>query len=83
MSTKIEDILEFFCNSSGRHTTRLSHSGNDETRRTKKWFDIVANHGTNQSQELLEQCVEQFLLLFMEKNVSVDIKEWMSKVKNP
>jgi hypothetical protein len=49
----------------------------------KKWLDIVTNHGTNQTQEELEDCVERFLLLFMEEDISLDIKEWMSKIKKP
>jgi hypothetical protein len=48
----------------------------------KKWLDIVTNHGTNQMQEELEDCVEQFLLLFIE-GIFLDIKEWMSEIKKP
>ena len=39
----------------------------------------MTNYGTNQSQEEFEDCIKQFLLLFMEKNISLDIKEWMSE----
>jgi hypothetical protein len=49
----------------------------------KKWFYIVANYGKNQSQQELENCIERFLLLFMEEDISLDIKEWMSEVKKP
>jgi hypothetical protein len=35
-----------------------------------------------QSQED-ENCIERFFLLFMEGDISLDIKEWMSEVKNP
>jgi hypothetical protein len=45
--------------------------------------DIKTNYGTNQSQEELKNCIEQFLLLFMEDDISLDIKEWMSEVKKP
>jgi hypothetical protein len=49
----------------------------------KKWFDLVATHGTNQSQDELEDFFEQFLLLFMEEDMSLDIKEWLSEIKKP
>jgi hypothetical protein len=49
----------------------------------KMWLDIVTNHGTNQTQEELEDSVERFLLLFMEEDISLDIKEWMSEIKKP
>ena len=49
----------------------------------KKWFNIVTTHATNQSQEELVNCIERFLLLFMEEDVSLDIKEWMSEIKKP
>jgi hypothetical protein len=42
----------------------------------------VANYGENQSQQELKNCIERFLLLFMEEDISLDIKEWMSEVKN-
>jgi hypothetical protein len=47
----------------------------------KKWLDIVTNHGTIQTQEEFEDCIERFLLLFMEEDISLDIKEWMSEIK--
>jgi hypothetical protein len=43
----------------------------------------VTNYGKNQSQQELENCIECFLLLFMEEDISLDIKEWMSEVKKP
>jgi hypothetical protein len=49
----------------------------------KKWLDIVTNHVTTHTQEELENCIERFLLLFMEEDISLDIKEWMSEVKKP
>jgi hypothetical protein len=49
----------------------------------KKWLDIVSKHATNQSQEELEDCVERFFLLLMEEDVSLDIKERMTKVEKP
>jgi hypothetical protein len=49
----------------------------------KKWFDVVATYGTNQSQGELENFIKGFLLLFMEEDISLDIKEWMSEVKKP
>jgi hypothetical protein len=91
-STEIEDVLEFFSTfddvvktlvlPEGKQNFRLipAMMGHDAQ---KKWFDIGTTYGTNQSQESLEQCVERFLLLFMEEDVSVDIKEWMSEVKKP
>ena len=76
-STEIEDVLEFFSTfvdvvktlvlPEGKQRFRLipAMMGHDAQ---KKWFDIVATYGTNQSQESLEQCVERFLLLFMEED---------------
>jgi hypothetical protein len=49
----------------------------------KKWLDIVSTYGTLQSQQDLENCIERFLLLFMEEEISLDINEWMSEVKKP
>jgi hypothetical protein len=49
----------------------------------KKWFDIVNKFGTNQTQDELEDCIERFLLLFMEEDISLDIKEWLSEIKKP
>jgi hypothetical protein len=37
----------------------------------------------NQSQVELENCIERFLLLFMEEDISLDIKDWMSEIKKP
>ena len=91
-STEIEDVLKFLSTfdnvvktlalpeGTQRFRLILAMMGHDAQ---KKWFDIVANYGTNQSQEALEQCAEQFLLLFMEEDVSVDIKEWMSEAGPP
>jgi hypothetical protein len=49
----------------------------------KKWLGNVINHTTNQFQEELENCKENFLLLFMEEDISLYIKEWMSEIKKP
>jgi hypothetical protein len=49
----------------------------------KNWLDIVTNHATNHMQEELDDCLERFLLLFMEEDISLHIKEWMSEVKKP
>jgi hypothetical protein len=46
----------------------------------KKWFDTVINHVTK-SQEELENFIEKFLLLFIEEDNPLDIKEWMSGIK--
>ena len=86
-STEIEEVLEFFSTFDdivkilalprGPQRFRLipAMMGHDAQ---KKWFDIVTNYSTEQTQEELEDCVERFLLLFMEEDVSLDIKEWMS-----
>jgi hypothetical protein len=47
----------------------------------KKWFNIVTTYSRNQSQEDLENCIERFLLLLMEDDILLDIKEWMSEIK--
>jgi hypothetical protein len=39
------------------------------------------NGSMYQSQEELENCIERLLLLFMEEDISLDIKEWMSEIK--
>jgi hypothetical protein len=49
----------------------------------KKWTDIVSIHRTNFRQEELEDCIKHFLLLFMEEDISLDIKEWISEIKKP
>jgi hypothetical protein len=49
----------------------------------KKWLDIIIKSATNQLQEELENCIEKFLLLFMEEEIYLDIKEWMSEIKKP
>jgi hypothetical protein len=91
-STEIEEILEFFSTFDNIVNTLALPSGPQRFRvipammghdAQKKWLDIVTNHGTNQTQEELEDCVERFLLLFMEEDISLDIKEWMSKIKKP
>jgi hypothetical protein len=91
-STEIDDVLEFLSTfddivkslalPQGLQRFRLipAMMGQDAQ---KKWFDIVTNDGTNQSQEELEDCIEWFLLLFMEANIFLDIKEWMSEIKKP
>jgi hypothetical protein len=90
--TEIEEVLEFFSTFDDIvKTLALPHGpqrfrlipammGHDAW---KKWFDIVTNYATNQSQQELENCIKRFLLLFMEEDVSLDIKEWMSEVKKP
>jgi hypothetical protein len=92
ISTEIEEVLEFFSTFDdivktlalprGLQRFRLipAMMGHDAQ---KKWLDIVINHATNQSQEELENCIEKFLLLFMEEDISLDIKEWMSEIKKP
>jgi hypothetical protein len=91
-STEVEDILEFFSVFDDVVKTLALSEGSQRFRLIpammahdpqKKWFDIVANHGTNQTQVELENCIERFLLLFMEEDISLDIKEWMSEVKKP
>jgi hypothetical protein len=91
-STEIEEVLEFFSSSddivktlalpSGPQRFQLipAMTGHDAQ---KKWFNIVTNYATNQSQQELKNYIGQFLLLFMEEEVSLDIKEWMSKIKKP
>ena len=89
-STEIEEVLEFFSTFDDIVKTLALPSGPQRFRlipammghdAQKKWFDIVTNYASNQSQEELENCIERFLLLFMEEDVSLDIKEWMSEVK--
>ena len=91
-STEIEEVLEFFSTFDDIVKTLALPSGPQRFRlipammghdAQKKWFDIVTNYASNQSQEELENCIERFLLLFMEEDVSLDIKEWMSEVKKP
>ena len=88
-STEVEEVLEFFSTFDdivktlalprGLQRFRLipAMMGHDAQ---KKWLDIVTNHATNQMQEELKICIERFLLLFMEEDISLDIKEWMSEV---
>jgi hypothetical protein len=47
----------------------------------KKWMDIVTNYDKKNTQKELEQCVEKFLLLLMEEDISLDTKEWLSEIK--
>jgi hypothetical protein len=54
--------------------------GNDAQ---KKWLDVVNTNGKNQTQQELVNCIERFLLLYMEEDISLDIKEWMSEIKKP
>jgi hypothetical protein len=91
-STEVEDILEFFSVFDDVVKTLALPEGLQRFRLIpammahdpqKKWFDIVAVHGANQSQVELENCIARFLLLFMEEDVSLDIKEWMSEIKKP
>jgi hypothetical protein len=91
-STEIEEVLEFFSTFDDIVKTLALPSGSQRFRlipakmghdAQKKWFNIVTNYATNQSQQELENCIERFLLLFMEEDVSLDIKEWMSEVKKP
>jgi hypothetical protein len=35
----------------------------------------------SQSQVELENCIGRFLLLLMEEDISLDIKDWMSEIK--
>jgi hypothetical protein len=49
----------------------------------KKWMDIVTNYTKENTQKELEECVEKFLLLFMEEDISLGIKEWLSEIKKP
>ena len=91
-STEVEEVLEFFSTFDDIITTLALPKGPQRYRLIsammghdpqKKWFDIVSKHATNQTQEELEDCIERFLLLFMEDDVSLDIKEWMTEVKKP
>ena len=91
-STEIEEVLEFFSTFDDIVKTLALPRGPQRFRlipammghdAQKKWLDIVTNHATNQSQEELEDCIERFLLLFMEEDISLDIKEWMSEIKKP
>jgi hypothetical protein len=91
-STEVEEALEFFSTFDDIITTLVLPKGPQRFRLIsammghdpqKKWYDIVSKHATNQTQEELEDCIERFLLLFMEDDVSVDIKEWMTEVKKP
>jgi hypothetical protein len=91
-STEVEDVLEFFSTFNDIVKTLALPEGSQRFRlipammghdAKKKWFDIVANYGKNQSQQELENCIERFLLLFMEEDISLDVKEWMSEVKKP
>ena len=34
-------------------------------------------------QDKLDDCIEGFLLLFVDNDIYLDIKEWMSEVKKP
>jgi hypothetical protein len=91
-STEVEDILEFFSTfddivntlslPEGLQRFRLIPAlmGNDAQ---KKWLDVVNTNGKNQTQQELVDCIERFLLLYMEEDISLDIKEWMSEVKKP
>ena len=91
-STEIEDVLEFFSTFDDIVKTLALPRGPQRFRlipammgqdAQKKWFDIVTSFGKNKSQEELENCIEQFLLLFMEEDISLDIKEWMSEIRKP
>jgi hypothetical protein len=91
-STAIEEVLEFFSTFDDIVKTLALPSGPQRFRlipemmghdAQKKWFYIVTTYASNQSQEELENCIEQFLLLFIEEDVSLDIKEWMSEVRKP
>jgi hypothetical protein len=91
-SIEIEEVLEFFSTFDDIVKTLALPSGPQQFRlilammghdAQKKWFDIVTTYATKQSQEELKNFIERFLLLFMEEDVSLDIKEWMSKVKKP
>jgi hypothetical protein len=91
-STEFEEVLEFFSSFYDIITTLVLPKGPQSFRMIpamighdpqKKWFDIVSKHATNQTQEELEDCIERFLLSFMEDDLSLDIKEWMIKVKKP
>ena len=91
-STEIKDVLEFFSTFDDIVNTLALPRGPQRFRlipammghdAQKKWFDIVNTYATNQTQDELEDCIERFLLLFMEEDISLDIKEWMSEVKKP
>jgi hypothetical protein len=91
-STEVEDILVFFSTfddivknlsiPKGPQRFRLISAMMGHNSQ-KKWFDIVNKFGTNQTQDKLEDCIERFLLLFMEEDILLDIKEWMSEIKKP
>ena len=91
-STEIEEVLEFFSTFDDIVNTLALPRGPQRFRlipammghdAQKKRLDIVTNHASNHSQEELEDCIERFLLLFMEDDISLDIKEWMSEIKKP
>ena len=52
----------------------------------KHWGEIVqhlAPQAANQVQATFERCVEEFLLVYMDRDISLDIKEWIRQVKKP
>jgi hypothetical protein len=71
--TEVEDVLEFFSTFDDIVKTLALPEGSQRFR----LINIVANYGKNQSQQELENCIERFLLLFMEEDISLDIKEWI------
>jgi hypothetical protein len=89
-TTEIEDVLGFFSMFDDIVSTLAlptgpqcfclipSLMGHDAQ---KKWMDIVTNNAKENTQKELEECVEKFLLLFMEEDNSLDIKEWLSDIK--
>jgi hypothetical protein len=90
-STEVEAVLEFFSTFDDILKTLALPRGLQRFRlipamighdAQKKWLDIVTNHATNQTQEKLEDCIERFLLLFMEEDISLDIRNGCLRSKN-
>ena len=50
----------------------------------KKWGVVVAQHAANaQNQANFETCIEMFLRQYMDREISLDTKKWLMKVKKP
>ena len=91
-STEYEDALEFFSTFDDIVITLALPRGPQQFRlitamvghdARKKWFDVVSIYATNQTQDKFKDCIEHFLPLFMEEDISFDIKERISEVKKP